>query len=64
MQAFQPRLGYENEWEVLTDNWDNVFYRNIETGVCEWDRPIDAVEVTPFEKLCTASQVSVINNTA
>lgn len=54
-----PRLGYENEWEVMTDMWENIFYRNSETEECVWERPIDAVEVTPSEQLCSAYLVSL-----
>jgi hypothetical protein len=56
------KLGYANEWEIYSDNNDpsgrNVFYRNVMTKSCVWDRPIDAVEISPAEKLCSSYQVS------
>lgn len=51
------RLGYGNEWEVLTDKYGNTFYRNIITRQCEYEQPLDAVEVKPAEMLCSAYQV-------
>jgi ankyrin repeat protein len=54
----EERLGYAKEWEVLKDKYGNVFYRNRLTKVCEYDRPLDAVSITPPEMLCTLYQVS------
>ena len=51
------KLGYASEWEVYNDKYGNPFYKNRITRKYEYDRPLDAVEVTAAEKLCTAFQV-------
>ena len=35
------------------DRFGNIFYHNVYNDSCEWEKPHDAVEVTPAEKLCT-----------
>jgi ankyrin repeat protein len=50
-------LGFSNEWEELVDAYDNVFYRNADTNICQWERPIDAIKVTDLERFCTAHEV-------
>ncbi|KAJ1430655.1 hypothetical protein B484DRAFT_49632 [Ochromonadaceae sp. CCMP2298] len=50
------KLGYGNEWEEFQDKYSNTFYRNTITRVCEYDRPADAVSVTPADMLCSAYQ--------
>lgn len=47
-------LGYGNEWEEMKDSEGNVFYRNVLTSQCQWDKPLDAVKVSATEKFCTA----------
>jgi len=51
------KLGYGNEWEVYNDKWGNLFYKNILTRQFEYDKPLDAIVVSPAEMLCTAFQV-------
>lgn len=50
-------LGYAQEWFVYEDKYKNRFYRNKITRYCEYDRPLDAKEMTPVEKLCSSYQV-------
>ena len=57
----KQRLGYGNEWEVFTDKYGNTFYRNTITRQCEYERPVDAIDVKPAEMLCSAYQVSTVN---
>lgn len=54
----ERRLGYGNEWQIYTDKYDNEFYKNILTNQCEYDRPFDAVSLTPAELLCSQYQVN------
>lgn len=51
-------LGYAREWEVRTDKYGNTFYRNKITRLCEYDQPLDAIQVQPIEMLCTSYQVN------
>ena len=57
------KLGYGNEWEVYNDKYGNLFYKNILTWQFEYDKPLDAIVVSPAEMLCTAFQVSSITLT-
>ena len=52
-------LGYGDEWQRLKDSDGNVFYKNRVTGVCEWDRPLEAAEVPNKLKFCTSFFVSI-----
>jgi hypothetical protein len=54
---FKNKLGYASEWEVHQDVDGNEFYHNVFTKECFWDKPIDAVDPSPAEKLCTAFKV-------
>ena len=51
-------LGYAREWIVYEDKYKNKFYRNTITRYCEYEKPLDAKEMLPVEKLCTGYQVS------
>lgn len=51
-------LGFGNEWEVYSDKYGNTFYRNKIDKYYEYEKPFDAVVVTPSEMLCTAFQVT------
>ena len=51
----QRKLGFGNEWEEMNDTkYGHTFYRNSHTRECSWDRPYEAVEITPSERFCTA----------
>lgn len=52
------KLGFNNEWDEMKDAYGNTFYRfgSTKTSECFWDRPIDAVDVQPQDKLCSAYQ--------
>lgn len=55
------KLGFGNEWEEMRDTKHNLtFYRNTVTRDCVWDRPYEAIEITPNERFCTAYQVRYI----
>lgn len=54
------RLGFGNEWEELLDTkYGHTFYRNVTTRECVWDKPYEAVEITPAERFCTAFTVNI-----
>jgi hypothetical protein len=47
-------LGFGGEYEVMNDAYGYEFYRNKNSRECEWERPHDAVVLTPEVSLCTA----------
>ena len=52
------KLGFGNEWlEMIDTKSGHVFYKNSNTLDCVWDKPYEAVEITPNERFCTAFQV-------
>jgi hypothetical protein len=54
----QGLLGFGDEWLVLREPGGNLFYKNRVTGDYEWERPLEAVDVPPKMKFCTAYMVS------
>lgn len=55
---FRATYGYAEEWqEFEKDNL--IFYYNKITREYRWIRPIEAVQVTPAEKFCTAHKVNI-----
>jgi hypothetical protein len=47
-------FGYGHEWSQFEDEYGNIFYRNDVTREHCWDRPYDAIEVRPKERMCSA----------
>eukprot|EP01036_Dinobryon_divergens_P026472 gene26472-35131_t len=50
LEYYFKKSDYDISFE---DCFGNIFYHNVSNDSCEWERPHDAVEVTPAEKLCT-----------
>ena len=53
----QKALGYREEWVTYTDRDDNLFYYSKCTRTCQWDKPLEAVEISIKETYCTAYMV-------
>ena len=47
------RLGFNNHWEEHKDNDGNIFYRRRNSSECCWERPVDACDVDPVDRVCT-----------
>lgn len=54
--TFQATYGYAEEWQEYVKH-NLTFYFNKLTRVYCWDRPVEAVAVTPGERFCTAHKV-------
>ena len=53
----QKTLGYREEWVTYTDRDDNLFYYSKCTRTCQWEKPLEAVEISVRETYCTAYEV-------
>ena len=53
----QKSLGYREEWVTYTDRDDNLFYYSKYTRTCQWEKPLEAVEISVRETYCTAYEV-------
>jgi len=55
------KLGFGNEWEEMRDTKHHLtFFRNTVTRESVWDRPYEAIEITPNERFCVAFQVNFV----
>jgi hypothetical protein len=54
--TYQTTYGYGEEWQQYTKDHLIFFFNKLTRKYC-WERPIEAVSVTPGERFCTAYKV-------